>query len=281
MHFWMSEQDLYKHAKSTVGFLKDVADRLDTNANQINFYSVWKNTDISQDVTHFNIAWSGEPQNCNTEDYDVNLIMEETNYEKRIVFFPLFLFESYYQDFWSLYKATRPYKEHENFCCFAVSNSTCEIRNRVFMQLSQYKHVISFGRFWNNIGYHIPIDEHQVSNIKKFNCKFMLCFENTSKPYYLTEKLQNAWVSGCIPIYWGCTKVTEWLNPKAFLYLEDTTNEAVDRLIKRIIELDNNHEKYMEMYNQPLIIGGIPYDFSLDKICQDINMILKQSGKCA
>ena len=275
--FWLDEDTLHSHCKSIVGVLKDIASRIKTDANQVNFYSVFGRGQVSQEPSHLNIAWSGESHSDDPNKYDVNIIMEPTNIEKRIVFCPLFIFESYWQNFWTLYKQPRPYQEKQNFCCFVVSNSGCHIRNQMFHKLSQYKKVLSMGRYCNNIGYLFPFDDTHVSSLAAFKCKFMLCFENSSKPYYLTEKLHNAWVAQTIPIYWGCTKVREWLNPDAFLYLEDTSDEAVNRLIQRIIELDNDHDKYMAMYNQPLLIGDIPEDLSIEKISRDIQTILDTS----
>lgn len=274
INFWLREEELVVECKSIVGVLKKIASNIKTNATQTSFYSVWKNAEVINDPSHLTIAWSGEPHFCNPTEYDVNLIMQPTNLEKRIVFCPLFIFESYWQDFWTLYKQPRPYEDKTNFCCFVVRNPGCEIRNRFFYILSQYKHVLSMGQLFNNIGYTFPFDETHVDSLKKFNCKFMICFENTSSPYYLTEKLHNAWVAGTIPIYWGCTKAREWLNPKAFLYLEDTSDASISKLLNQIIELDNDHEKYMEMYNQPLIVGDIPEALSIERITRDIQIIL-------
>jgi hypothetical protein len=36
------------------------------------------------------------------------------------------------------------------------------------------------------------------------------------------------------------------------LFLEDETDEAFEKLINRIIELDNNNEKYLEFINRPI-----------------------------
>ena len=39
----------------------------------------------------------------------------------------------------------------------------------------------------------------------------MICFENTSKPNYFTEKLVNAYYSGSIPIYWGDPNISKYI----------------------------------------------------------------------
>eukprot|EP00434_Breviolum_minutum_P003115 symbB.v1.2.002741.t2/scaffold146.1/size298692/22 len=51
--------------------------------------------------------------------------------------------------------------------------------------------------------------------------KFALVFENKLVPGYVTEKIVNAFLAGCIPIYWGSRSVLEIFNPEAFIYAND------------------------------------------------------------
>jgi hypothetical protein len=217
------------------------------------------------------ITWDKKP-----EDFDLSYIMEETDIEKRIVCFPLFIVDSYWHDYWSLYRKTRPFNENKRgFCSFIVSNPGCQTRNNMFHVLSKYKQVTSAGNVFRNTNYEVPYERDTLLQyINEF--KFMICFENVSKPCYLTEKLHNAWVGGAIPIYWGCTNVTKWLNPKAFLYLEDDSIESMIALVHRVMELDNDHNKYMEMYNQPLLIGDIPEDMDIDAMKRKTELVLSR-----
>ena len=54
--------------------------------------------------------------------------------------------------------------------------------------------------------------------------KFLICFENEQAYPYITEKLGNAWLAGCIPIYWGTSKVVEDFNPSTFINCNDFEN---------------------------------------------------------
>jgi hypothetical protein len=80
--------------------------------------------------------------------------------------------------------------------------------------------------------------------------KFNICFENSSYPGYVTEKLYEAYIGNTIPIYWGSSTIEVDFNPKAFLNWFDYGSD--DALIEAVIELDNNEDKYLEMYMQPL-----------------------------
>ncbi len=92
-----------------------------------------------------------------------------------------------------------------NFCSFIVSNGGNKFtyfRDVFFEELSKYKKVDSGGKWKNNIGE--PVD-NKIEWLKSY--KFNICFENSSYPGYLTEKLFEAFAAGCIPIYWGDTSL--------------------------------------------------------------------------
>jgi len=152
------------------------------------------------------------------------------------------------------------------FCSFIVSNGGPVLRRQMFAKLIKHKHIDSMGRYGNNCN-HMNIPECDTDEYFAFlhNWRFMLCFENTDVDYYLTEKVLNAYIGGCIPIYWGCPQVKQILNEKAIILLEDTSEESMNKLCNRIMELENDENKYREMYEQPLFINNeIPKDFKID-----------------
>lgn len=119
--------------------------------------------------------------------------------------------------FWGFYDGIRQ-KEMDNrislldkkekFCSFVVSNKgLTNKRDDFFEALSNYKKVDSGGRWKNNIGGNI---DNKIEWLKSY--KFNLCFENSSYPGYLTEKLFDAFLAGCVPIYWGDTSLRNHKN---------------------------------------------------------------------
>lgn len=206
--------------------------------------------------------YSGEPFYDFTDKFDLNLIMEPDDKAKRIVWCPLFSIGSYENNYWPRYSVPRVLTPKKRFCAFIVSNPRAEIRNRFFEKLSEYKHVDSCGLAMNNCGFTAPFDGY-LEFLSQF--KFMICFENTSSSHYITEKLHNAYLGGTIPIYWGCTNAKTWLNPNAFLQLEDDSEAGMDRLIERIIELDQDDTKYAAMHAELLLPNGeIPYEMRME-----------------
>lgn len=137
----------------------------------------------------------------------------------------------------------------KDFCSFIQKNPNAEKRNWYFHELSKYKQVVAAGPLFNNTGGVTPVGvTGKVDCMSKF--KFNLCFENSAYPGYLTERLYEALCAKTIPIYWGSGTAGLDFNPKAFLNWHDYRND--EEFIKAIIELDQNEEKYMEMYMQPM-----------------------------
>jgi alpha(1,3/1,4) fucosyltransferase len=218
------------------------------------------------------VSYSGEPRALPWADYDVNLIMEPEQLEKRIVSVPNFITNAIELGlFQSLMRPRVPYcPDKKRFCAFVVRNGNNPVRNEFVRRLNrEYKRVDCAGPWMNNMpgGKTAPEDSAVYGDAYLpflMQYKFVICFENCAQPANLTEKLLNAWMAGCIPIYWGCPGVLEWLNPKAFLYLDDIKNS--DLLIQKIKELDENPVAYLEMFKEPLIhpSKGIPDGWTLE-----------------
>ncbi len=50
------------------------------------------------------------------------------------------------------------------------------------------------------------------------NYKFSICFENAhSIPGYITEKIFDSLIAGCIPVYWGAPNITDYVPEKCFI----------------------------------------------------------------
>jgi len=59
------------------------------------------------------------------------------------------------------------------------------------------------------------------------NSKFSYCYENTSGPdNYITEKIFDSFLSGCIPVYWGADNVFEYIPSDCFIDRRRFNNTA-------------------------------------------------------
>lgn len=142
------------------------------------------------------------------------------------------------------------FEKKKKFCVFIISNPNCEFRNSFFRKLSKYKKVDSCGKVLNNVNFSIPNRDTKEYYDFLSEYKFMICFENQSQPNYLTEKLYNAMRGHVIPIYWGDPLVHNTFNKNSFI---NVTKNNMDASIDRIIELDNNNDKYLNMLSQEYV----------------------------
>jgi len=149
-------------------------------------------------------------------------------------------------------------ESRKHFCSFVVSNSgkrKTQKRVDFFHRLSQYKQVDSGGRAFNNIGGPLPEGwQHKLEFLR--SRKFHIAFENESLPGYTTEKLFQAMLARTVPIYWGSPRIHEEFNPRSFLNYFDFPSE--EALIERIIELDRDDQKYLEVLRQPYVRSDLP-----------------------
>jgi hypothetical protein len=50
------------------------------------------------------------------------------------------------------------------------------------------------------------------------NAKFSYCYENVKDlPNYITEKIFDSFMSGCVPVYWGADNIQEYIPPNCFV----------------------------------------------------------------
>ena len=89
-----------------------------------------------------------------------------------------------------------------------------------------------------------------------------MCYENSSYPGYVTEKLFHALTYNTIPIYWGSPTVEMDFNKKAFISRHEFQSD--EEMLDFIVYLDNNEDAYNEMLRQPILNSGSRF-FDLDK----------------
>jgi len=138
----------------------------------------------------------------------------------------------------------------ERFASFTVSNPNNFMRNSFFQQLSSYRFVHSYGRYMNNdMSLQNIQDKRYWRDVKDeffmaHPHKYGVVYENTNYPYYCTEKLMDAFLTGQMPIYTGDPKVGEDWNVNAFISGND--------LLGQIKHLDQNNNEFQDKYYEPV-----------------------------
>lgn len=121
------------------------------------------------------------------------------------------------------------YVNRPRFCSFVASNPRGSFRNAFFKKLNRIKKVDSAGRHFNNFG---PPVADKLTFLKDY--RFNLAFENSQSTGYVTEKLIEPLLMGCIPIYWGAPDVTRDFNPACMINVSDFPdfNAAIDYILQ-------------------------------------------------
>lgn len=136
-----------------------------------------------------------------------------------------------------------------NFCASHESEYNC--RGDFFKKLCEYKKVDSIGTYLNNTGIFVKnTDGTKREYLQK--SKFSLCFESTVHGGFNTEKIVDAFRADTIPVYLGDPYIGDIFNKNAFINVADY--DSFDDAIAKIIELDNDDDKYLEMLNQPVFV---------------------------
>lgn len=96
--------------------------------------------------------------------------------------------------------------------------------------------------------------------------KFNICFENTVIPGYVTEKLPDAKLNGCIPLYWGPAEANIDFNKKSFFNLAQVSN--IDKFISKIVEISRNDVYFNSMLSERLFINKPNIKDYLERVCK-------------
>jgi hypothetical protein len=73
------------------------------------------------------------------------------------------------------------------------------------------KNIDVYGREYNPINY-------KLTGLKDY--RFHICIENCKEDYYFSEKLIDCFMTGTIPIYWGCPSIGEIFNTNGMIMFD-------------------------------------------------------------
>ena len=133
---------------------------------------------------------------------------------------------------------------NKNKFCALIANNPEGLRINLYNSISQYKQVDGYGNMFNR-----PLRQSKFDVLPEY--KFCLCPENSIYDGYVTEKMIDAYVGGCVPLYSGTTSVDRDFTPDAFLnYQEHLT---MDYFIDKIKEYDTEDSLYEWAYTRSLL----------------------------
>lgn len=233
-------------------------------------YSVFGSEHLKYQHPCIKIFYTGENVRTDWNLCDYGIDFDFLEFGERHLYLPLFVlpeFEADLQGALIKHQCDRDILEQKKkFCAFMVTNGDGNpIRGEFFDRLSRYKKVDSGGRWRNNIGGAIgdrfadfPTSKYHWLKDYKFN----ICFENSSYPGYVTEKIIQAFRAKCVPIYWGDSRLCDEslssfrpiFNPKAFVNIHSFKN--LDEAIEYIAWLDNDDKAFLQMLQEPMFLDS-------------------------
>ena len=99
--------------------------------------------------------------------------------------------------------------------------------------------------------------------------KFLICYENIAEqPGYITEKIFDAFFSGCVPVYWGASNILQYIPQECFIdrkRFKDTKD--LYRYLKGISETEYiNYQKNIRKF----LLSDRAYQFSSNFFAETI-----------
>ena len=146
-----------------------------------------------------------------------------------------------------------PYIDNKGFCTIVSNHDSNNTRATICHLLSKYKTIEIAGDIFKYGKYpDIKMKRNSISggqhNKVKFikNYKFNVCSESSLTKGYISEKLFECIISGCIPIYMADNNTIIEDNIINNDFIIKYTNDTAENAVKKIIEIDTNDEKYKE-----------------------------------
>ena len=176
---------------------------------------------------------------------------------------------------------------NNNFCCIVSNHDTNNTRTEIVKTLSNYKLITVAGGIKNSfIHKNIPIHilgagkdgKDKQTYLNKF--KFNICSESSITDGYITEKLVECIIGGCIPIYY-CDDDNliepEIINNDFIIKYNNTNLESV---LEKVTNIDSNINTFNQLISKkPLTENAYDniikyYDSLKDKILEKVNIYM-------
>jgi len=201
----------------------------------------------------FTVQYIGEPQifyKSNWCDYNIGFLPDD----KDNLHFPIWMndFVTYKNKTLSVTESPRPLTDKWMHCAVYASHDCCGLRTHLWDIMKPYGPIHSYGAWKNNqpsdnMRSATDIERAEAKCSMLDNYKYNICAENSIEPYYMTEKLPQALLSNCIPIYMGDPNIDQSpINMNKVIY---GNNKSISDIVQRY-EYVNSH--YDEIVKEPL-----------------------------
>ena len=233
-------------------------------------FSCFGNLDPSLICSSTSIFYTGENIHPNYEHADYSLSFDYQSYCGRNLYCPLWLLRQY-----PFGVTNTDYEPYEPSLLLKVRCKEKQIDNRVAvvannytpMRLTAIQHLRNAGFTVDLYGSHTNPVSDKIQTLNMYTMS--LCFENSYRPGYVTEKLFDAFVSGTYPLYWGGVDFQHFSTTSFFNF------DPIENLSSQINRLKDELPKLIETQT-PLFRSGHEYYYrnklitKLTKIVSDL-----------
>jgi hypothetical protein len=167
----------------------------------------------------------------------------------------------------------KPKSTKDRFMIYAVSNCGIDYREQAADALTEIATVDQGGKCWgrkklqenttstttNKLLWQLAPPQVQSSHWYMANSelfgmyRFCLVMESKFQEGYMTEKILNAFLSGCIPIYYGPEEIFDIFNKDAFVYYNVSNPQSA---LDHVRYLEENATAYDQVMAQPILANG-------------------------
>jgi hypothetical protein len=124
--------------------------------------------------------------------------------------FPIYTRDQIRKEFTASLSSKRDY----DFCCFATHDPN--IRSKLGKEACRHRAILAGPFFGEKVSNKLEVQRR---------CRYELITENDINDYYISEKIGQALVGGCVPVYWGCSRIKEVFSPGLFIDMHDFTGD--------------------------------------------------------
>lgn len=152
--------------------------------------------------------------------------------------------------------------EREKFCIFMYSHCDVDFegirsREKLFdiMERVVGQSIDSPGKCKNNMS---PKGSRWTDNVEIFKAyKFVIAVENSFLDGYITEKIINPFLAGCIPIYLGAPDISKHFNPARFINVRDFPD--LESCANYVLRVHKDPKLFQDIQSAPLFTHPNPY----------------------
>lgn len=141
----------------------------------------------------------------------------------------------------------------KNICMLISSPFNKSGRKEYLQELMQFVEIDSYGKVLNN-----RMMEHDSGNKSKMELykdyKFVIAFENSCAPDYVTEKFYDPLLAGAVPIYLGAPNIREFAPGEGcFVHVPDFDSPAsLGAFLNNVCSDERLYNEFLQWKNKPL-----------------------------